>query len=83
MRRYRAGRVRAAEPAVDADSGRELATLEAPEPKNASALGFSPDGRLLVVGMLGRVVYVLEGEDAVVYADLRHLARFPVPAAVS
>jgi sugar lactone lactonase YvrE len=28
--------------------------------------------------MLGRVVYVLEGEDAVVYADLRHLARFPL-----
>ncbi len=34
---------------VDAESGRELATLEAPEPKNVSALRFSPDNRLLVV----------------------------------
>jgi len=36
---------------VDAESGRELATLEASEPKNASALSFSPDGRLLVVAI--------------------------------
>src|SRR5262249_33663505 len=35
----------------DAESGRELATLEAPESKNVSALGFSPDGRLLVVAL--------------------------------
>jgi tetratricopeptide (TPR) repeat protein len=34
---------------VDAASGSELATLEAPDPKNVSALDFSPDGRLLVV----------------------------------
>jgi tetratricopeptide (TPR) repeat protein len=32
---------------VDVESGRELATLEPPEPNNVSALGFSPDGRLL------------------------------------
>jgi serine/threonine protein kinase/WD40 repeat protein len=32
---------------VDVESGQELATLEAPEPNNVSALGFSPDGRLL------------------------------------
>ena len=36
---------------VDAESGRELATLETPEPKNVSALGFSPDGRLLAVAL--------------------------------
>ena len=34
---------------VDVASGREVATLEAPESKNVSALGFSPDGRRLVV----------------------------------
>ena len=30
---------------VDAESGRELATLEPPEPKNISVIRFSPDGR--------------------------------------
>jgi serine/threonine protein kinase/WD40 repeat protein len=34
---------------VDAESGRELASLEAPEPKNISVIRFSPDGRLLIV----------------------------------
>jgi WD40 repeat protein len=34
---------------VDAESGRELVTLEAPEPRNVSALRFSPEGRLLAV----------------------------------
>jgi tetratricopeptide (TPR) repeat protein len=38
---------------IDAESGRELATLEAPEPKNVSALGFNPDGRLLVAALDG------------------------------
>jgi len=51
---------------------------EFPDDEDPAGLGWLPDGRLLVVGMLGRVVYVLEGEDAVVYADLRHLARFPL-----
>jgi tetratricopeptide (TPR) repeat protein len=36
---------------VDAKSGRELMTLEAPEPKNVSALSFSPDGRLLIIAL--------------------------------
>jgi serine/threonine protein kinase/WD40 repeat protein len=36
---------------IDASSGRELATLEAPEPKNVSALAFSPDGLLLAVAL--------------------------------
>jgi tetratricopeptide (TPR) repeat protein len=38
---------------IDAESGRELATLEAAEPKNVSALGFNPDGRLLVTARDG------------------------------
>ncbi len=36
---------------VDAESGRDLATLEAPGPKNISALEFSADGRLLAVAL--------------------------------
>jgi serine/threonine protein kinase/WD40 repeat protein len=36
---------------VDVRSGRELATLEAHDPRNVSALRFSPDGRLLVVAL--------------------------------
>ena len=36
---------------VDAESGLELVTLEAPEPKSVSSLGFSPDGRLLAVAL--------------------------------
>ena len=43
---------------VDAESGRELATLEAPEPKNVSALGFNPDGRLLVAALDGARIQV-------------------------
>jgi eukaryotic-like serine/threonine-protein kinase len=34
---------------VDFETGRELATLEPPELRNVSSLGFSPDGRLLIV----------------------------------
>jgi serine/threonine protein kinase/WD40 repeat protein len=34
---------------VNAWTGVEQATLEAPEPRNVSGLGFSPDGRLLTV----------------------------------
>ncbi len=46
---------------VDAESGRQLATLEAPEPKNISVLRFSPDGRLLIVvlGAGGMLVWDL------------------------
>jgi tetratricopeptide (TPR) repeat protein len=36
---------------VDAASGRELATLEPPEPKNVSSLRFSADGQLLLVAL--------------------------------
>ena len=39
-------------------------------------LGWLPDGRMLVVGMEGRVVYRLEGGEAVVHADLRNIAPF-------
>jgi hypothetical protein len=36
---------------VDVESGRELATLEAPDANNVSALCFSPDGRVLFVAL--------------------------------
>ena len=34
---------------IDFETGRELAALEPPELRNAFSLGFSPDGRLLIV----------------------------------
>jgi serine/threonine protein kinase/WD40 repeat protein len=36
---------------VDPATGRELATLEAPDPQNVAGLGFSPDGRLLIAAL--------------------------------
>jgi len=45
-----------------------------PDDEDPGGLGWLPDGRLLVVGMDGRCVYRLEGDRAVVHADLRDLA---------
>jgi serine/threonine protein kinase/WD40 repeat protein len=36
---------------VDPATGRELTTLEAPDPQNVTGLGFSPDGRLLIAAL--------------------------------
>jgi tetratricopeptide (TPR) repeat protein len=47
---------------IDAESGQELATLEAPESKNVSTLGFSPDGRLLVVALATASIQVWDLE---------------------
>lgn len=44
--------------------------------EDPGGLGWLPDGRLLVVGMEGRVVYRLEGAEVVVHADLRDLSPF-------
>jgi sugar lactone lactonase YvrE len=49
---------------------------EFPEEEDPGGLGWLPDGRLLVVGMLGRVVYVLDGPTVAVHADLRDANRF-------
>jgi len=62
---------------VGADGARRV-VHEFPDDEDPAGLGWLPDGRMLVVGMLGRVVYVLDGGDAAVYADLRQLARFPL-----
>jgi len=62
---------------VDAD-GSPHVVHEFPEEEDPAGLGWLPDGRLLVVGMLGRVVYVVDGGVASVYADLRDLAPFPL-----
>jgi serine/threonine protein kinase/WD40 repeat protein len=43
---------------LDAESGRELATLEAPVPKAVDALAFSPDGGLLVLAQTGAGILV-------------------------
>jgi len=59
-------------------AGARRVVHEFPDDEDPAGLGWLPDGRLLVVGMLGRVVYVLDGADAAVYADLRDLARFPL-----
>ena len=52
---------------------RRLADDEEP-----GGLGWLPDGTMLVAGMLGRVVYRLEGGAAVVHADLHSLAPHQV-----
>jgi len=54
-----------------------------PDDEDPGGLGWLPDGRMLVVGMLGRVLYRLEpggggGDGAVVHADLRSLAPHQV-----
>jgi WD40 repeat protein len=41
---------------VESETGRELATLEAPEPQNISSLAFSPDGAQLVVATDGPII---------------------------
>ncbi|HVM66019.1 MAG TPA: SMP-30/gluconolactonase/LRE family protein [Acidimicrobiales bacterium] len=49
-----------------------------PDDEGPAGLGWLPDGRLLVVGMYGRVVYRVEGGSASVHADLRHLSPYPL-----
>jgi len=51
---------------------------EFPDDEDPSGLGWLPDGRLLVVGMLGRVVYAIDHTGASVYADLRDVSPFPL-----
>ena len=54
--------------------GRRHVVHTFPDDEDPGGLGWLPDGRLLVVGMDGRCVYRLEGDKAVVHADLRDLA---------
>jgi sugar lactone lactonase YvrE len=49
-----------------------------PEDEGPAGLGWLPDGSLLVVGILGRVVYRVDGDDRAVHADLREMAPFPL-----
>lgn len=49
-----------------------------PDDEDPGGLGWLPDGRMLVVGMLGRVLYRLEQGTAVVHADLSSLAPHQV-----
>jgi sugar lactone lactonase YvrE len=58
----------------DADGTRH-AVHRFSEDEDPGGLGWLPDGMMLVVGMLGRVLYRLERGAAVVHADLR--ARAP------
>jgi len=51
---------------------------EFPDDEEPAGLGWLPDGRLLVVGMLGRVVYVVDDGSAAVHADLRDLSPYPL-----
>jgi sugar lactone lactonase YvrE len=51
---------------------------EFPADEDPAGLGWLPDGRLLVVGMLGRVVYVVDAGRATVHADLRALSPYPL-----
>jgi sugar lactone lactonase YvrE len=58
---------------VDEDGVRRV-VHRFPDDENPGGLGWLPDGRQLVVGMEGRVIYVLDGDHRAVYADLRDLA---------
>jgi sugar lactone lactonase YvrE len=49
-----------------------------PDDEDPAGLGWLPDGRLLVVGMLGRVLYRIEGDDVVVHCDLREMTQHPL-----
>jgi sugar lactone lactonase YvrE len=49
-----------------------------PDDEDPAGLGWLPDGRLLVVGMLGRVVYRLDDDGLAIHADLRDLTPFPL-----
>jgi sugar lactone lactonase YvrE len=49
-----------------------------PDDEDPGGLGWLPDGRMLVAGMLGRVVYRLQDGAAVVHADLRAWAPHEV-----
>jgi len=62
---------------VDADGGARV-VQEFPSDEDPAGLGWLPDGRLLVVGMLGRVVYAVGAGAVTVHADLRHLSPHPL-----
>src|SRR5579862_4582973 len=51
---------------------------EFPEDEDPAGLGWLPDGRMLVVGMSGRVVYVVDDGVAAVHADLRPMTPYPL-----
>jgi sugar lactone lactonase YvrE len=61
----------------DADGSRHV-VHRFPDDEDPGGLGWLPDGTMLVVGMLGRVLYRLEHGAAVVHADLRSLAPHQV-----
>jgi sugar lactone lactonase YvrE len=58
--------------------GEKILVHELPDAEDPAGLGWLPDGRLLVVGMLGRVVYRLDDDGVAVHADLRTMTRFPL-----
>lgn len=49
-----------------------------PDDEDPGGLGWLPDGRMLVVGMLSRILYRIEDGAAKVHADLRDLAPHEV-----
>lgn len=59
----------------DADGARNV-VHRFPDDEDPGGLGWLPDGRMLVVGMEGRVVYRIDDGQPVVHADLRDLAPF-------
>jgi sugar lactone lactonase YvrE len=61
----------------DADGSRHV-VHRFPDDEDPGGLGWLPDGTMLVVGMLGRVLYRLDHGAAVAHADLRSLAPHQV-----
>src|SRR5579862_8216334 len=58
--------------------GSALVALEFPDDEDPAGLGWLPDGRLLVVGMLRRMVYVADGGEVAVHADLSSMTPYPL-----
>jgi sugar lactone lactonase YvrE len=61
----------------DADGSRHV-VHRFPDDEDPGGLGWLPDGTMLVVGMLGRVLYRLDHGATVAHADLRSLAPHQV-----
>jgi sugar lactone lactonase YvrE len=60
------------------DDGARHVVHRFPDDEEPSGLGWLPDGDMLVVGQLGRVVYRLHDGDAMIHADLRPFASHQV-----
>jgi sugar lactone lactonase YvrE len=62
---------------VRLDAGGTRTTVHHFDDDDPGGLGWLPDGTTLVVGMESRILWRIEGDEAVVHADLRPFADWP------